>query len=41
MTDEIILDTKPSLAQDLQPLNVIEGQIIDEGLEAETYDLMM
>ena len=40
-TDEIIYDIKPSPAPDLQPPNAIEGQIIDEGLEAETYDLMM
>ena len=41
MTGEIISDTKPSLAPDLQPPNTIEGEIIDERLEAETYDLMM
>jgi len=33
-TDEIISDTKPSLAPDLQPPNEIEVQIIEEGVEA-------
>ena len=41
MIDEIILDTKPSLAPDLQPPNTIEDQIIDEGVEAGIHDLMM
>lgn len=41
MIDEIILDTKPSLAPYLQPPNTIEDQIIDEGMEAEIHDLMM
>ena len=39
--DEIILDTKPSLTLDLQPPNVIEDQIVDEGMESEIHDLMM
>lgn len=41
MIDENILDTKPSLAPDLQPPNTIEDQIVDEGMEAEIHDLMM
>ena len=39
--DVIILDTRPSLAPDLQPPNGIEGQIADESVEDEIHDLMM
>ena len=41
MIDEIILDTKPSLAPYLQPPNGNEGQIADESMEAKIHDLMM